>query len=158
MWPTGQDRPNVSNLNIGPGDVRANLVTVALGAGGSVQIVNAFGQVDLVVDVAGYYSAGSPDRFTPLTPSRLLDTRDPGLAPVTPGSPFTLTVAGHGGVPADATAVVVNLTATDATEATAILASPAGPTPPLASNLNLRPGDTRPNLAVVEVGAGERSR
>ena len=57
-------------------------------------------------------------------------------------------------MPGDAAAVVVNLTATDTTAPTAITASPAGQAIPLASNLNLGPASTRPNLAMVKVGAG----
>ncbi len=154
VWPAGQARPNVSNLNVDAGDTRANLVTVALGQGGAVQLLSAFGQTDVVVDVEGYYSVASANRFTPLTPSRLLDTREGAGVAVGPGGSVTVPVDGHGGVPSDAVAVVVNLTATDVTASTAILAAPAGTPRPLASNLNVRPGDTRPNLAVVKVGAG----
>ena len=135
------------------GDTRANLVTVALGNGGAVQIRNALGSADVVVDLAGYYSTGSTSRFSALTPSRLLDTRVTGT-PLGLNSNLTLPVTGRGGVPGDAVAVVVNLTATDTTAPTAITAAPAGQAIPLASNLNLGPASTRPNLAIVKVGTG----
>ena len=65
LWPAGQAAPFTSNLNVTAGDTRANLVTVALGNGGAVQIRNALGSADVVVDLAGYYSTGSTSRFSP---------------------------------------------------------------------------------------------
>jgi serine protease len=57
VWPTGEAKPLASNLNVPPGDVRPNLVIVKVGAGGKVSIDNAAGDVDLIVDVAGYFGA-----------------------------------------------------------------------------------------------------
>ncbi len=56
-WPTGEGRPNASNLNIPPGDTRPNLVIVKVGAGGKVSFYNDAGNTDLIADVAGYYTA-----------------------------------------------------------------------------------------------------
>ncbi|MEO5678409.1 MAG: hypothetical protein ABIS47_01965, partial [Acidimicrobiales bacterium] len=57
VWPTGEAKPNASNLNIPTGDTRANLVTVKVGAGGQVTFSNEFGTVDLIADIAGWYGA-----------------------------------------------------------------------------------------------------
>src|SRR5688500_17797762 len=57
----------------------------------------------------------SPSVIVPLEPARILDTRTGVGAPVgkvAPGSTMTLQVTGVGGVPAEATGVVLNLTAT----------------------------------------------
>ena len=104
----------------------------------------------------------SSDGFVPLVPARLLDTR-PGQPTIdcafagagrVGGTSVALTVANRGGVPADASAVVLNLTATDATTAGFVTAFPCGGGIPLASNLNFVARETRANAAIVEVGAG----
>ena len=64
-------------------------------------------------------------------------------------------MTGVGGVPATGvTAVVLNVTAVGASAGTYVTAWPTGEAQPLASNLNLPPGDTRPNLVIVKVGPG----
>lgn len=55
VWPSGQARPVASNLNFAPDQTVANLVTVAVGAGGKVSIFGAAGLTHVVVDVAGWY-------------------------------------------------------------------------------------------------------
>jgi hypothetical protein len=61
-------------------------------------------------------------------------------------------VAGLGGVPADATAVVVNMTVTGPTAPGWLTVFPTGATQPLASSLNFRAGQTVANLVVMPVG------
>jgi hypothetical protein len=59
-----------------------------------------------------------------------------------------------GSVPADATAVILNLTAIGPTSATYVTAQPAGAPPATVSNLNASKSQTIANLVVVPVGAG----
>lgn len=95
--------------------------------------------------------------YHPLSPFRLLDTRfgvGAPAAPVPSGQAITVTVAGVGGIPAGATSVVLNLTATNPTQAGYLTVYPAGGSMPVASNLNFTPGQTVPNLAVVRLGSG----
>ena len=87
------------------------------------------------------------------SPVRILDTRPSGL-PLAQGESRTLTVAGIGGVPTWANAVVLNLTGTEPTAPTFVTAWPAGVPRPLASSLNLGAGETVPNLVVVPLGTG----
>ena len=56
VWPTGADQPTASILNWEAG-TRAvgNEVRITLGADGASNVENAFGDVDLVVDIDGYY-------------------------------------------------------------------------------------------------------
>ncbi len=61
-------------------------------------------------------------------------------------------VAGRGGVPADAGAVVLNVTATGPTDATHITVYPSGEAPPKASNLNAAAGQTVANLVIAKLG------
>ncbi len=155
--PAGGVVPTASNLNVGTGQTVANLVTVQLGAGGAIDLFNLHGQIDLVADVVGWYATGPGDGFTPLSPVRLLDSRVGTGGYNTPwGQDQTrsLAVAGVGGVPADATAVVLNLTVTNPTTSSYVTAWPAGSSLPTASNLNFVAGQTVANLVTVQVGAG----
>ena len=155
-WPAGEARPLASNLNFVAGQTVPNLVVVKVGAGGKVDLFNYAGAAHVVVDVAGWYGAegaAAGGTFTPVTPSRLLDTRTG--AKVGPDGTLGLQVTGRGGVPASGvTAVVLNVTATEPTATGFLTAWPAGEARPLASNLNFSAGQTVPNLVVVKVGAG----
>jgi RHS repeat-associated protein len=149
-WPSGAAQPNTSNLNFDQTQAISNQVIVPIGTGGQVAIyVNS--AADVIADVAGYFPSASA--FTPLTPARLLDTRLGG-GPVGPGGQLNLTVLGAGGVPSSGvSAVVVNVTATNATAPTFITVWPTSATRPTnASNLNVVAGQTIPNLVMVGVG------
>ena len=160
----GAGVPLVSNLNLVGGQTAANLVTVAVGAGGKVRLRNSLGSLHLIADLAGYYSPSAPGRFVPVTPTRFLDTRagvGAAVIPVTAGAFVDLAVAGTRGVPAQATAAVLNLTGTavSGTVSTDVRAYPrSAPRVPTVSNVNLERGDTRANLAVVRVGSDGRVR
>jgi hypothetical protein len=70
------------------------------------------------------------------------------------GGVVTLGVRGQAGIPADATAVVLNVTATDATDAGFVTVWPTGQPRPTASSLNVeRAGQTIPNQVIVPIGA-----
>jgi hypothetical protein len=158
--------PTASNLNAGVGQIVPNLVTVRVDAAGDVKLANAFGNVNLVADVTGYYGPSAPDTYTPLaTPTRLLDTRTPPpggfLGPVGPGESFDVAINNQAGMPANVDAVVLNVTAVGASASTVIAAypTPAGAdVPPTVSNLNVLPGHTVANLVTVGVGAGGKVR
>jgi hypothetical protein len=156
--------PLVSNLNLVGGQTAANLVTVAVGAGGKVRLRNSLGSLHLIADLAGYYSPSAPGRFVPVTPTRFLDTRSgvgAAVIPTTAGGFVDLKVAGTRSVPAQATAAVLNLTGTavSGTASTDVRAYPRGAARvPTVSNVNLQRGDTRANLAIVRVGSDGRVR
>ena len=96
--------------------------------------------------------------YTPLTPARILDTRNGngGLAgAIGPGETVSVQITGRGGVPATGVgAVAMNVTVTQPTAAGYLTLYPSGEQRPLAANLNFTPGKTVPNLVVVKVGAG----
>lgn len=107
--------------------------------------------------VSGYYSGTSSlivanGAYTALAPDRLLDTRASG-GPLGAGATRSLTVTGVDSVPTNATAVAINVTATEPTQASYLSVVPAGTTPTI-SNLNFRAGETVPNFVVVPVGTG----
>ncbi|MFB8395408.1 hypothetical protein [Streptomyces yangpuensis] len=160
VYPNGQPRPSVSNLNFAPGQIVPNLVTVPV-VNGKVDLRNNTGSVDLIADVTGYYTdhAGAGSALNPVTPARFLDTRDgTGAAKqrVGPGGVVTLQVAGVKGVPATGvTAVVMNVTAVHPTEAGHVTVYPNGQAAPGVSNLNFTPGQIVPNLVTVPVVNGK---
>jgi len=94
----------------------------------------------------------------PLTPARILDTRgsNGGHAyPLGPGQALTLQVAGRGGVPSsDVSAVLLNVTVTDATANSYLAVWPTGLSRPTVSNINFHAGAAIPNLVEVALGAG----
>ncbi len=149
--------PRSSNINFRAGEIVPNLVLAPVGAGGKVRLDNFAGTVDVVADVVGWFDAGEPtgDGFVGVTPSRLLDTRD-GTGGIggrfASGDHRDLAVAGRGGVPNDATAVVVNVTAVDPGSNGFVTVWPTGSPMPIASSLNTAPARTRPNLVVAKLG------
>lgn len=164
VFPTGRSALGASsNLNVErAGQTIPNLVTVPVGDSGQVSF-HAQAGGHLIADVFAYYessTASASGRLTPLSPRRILDTRDParGVPKPAAGSATRVQVLGAGGVPATGvSAVVLNVTATQADGPGYVQVVPTGgPTPYQASsNLNLeRTGQTIPNLVIVPVGAG----
>ena len=101
----------------------------------------------------------SASSYVPLTPARILDTRTGTGAPKAPlgaGGAIDVPVVGVGGVPvANVAAVVLNVTETDMVGPESYLTVyPTGAPRPLASTLNMRQGETVPNLVVARVGSG----
>lgn len=56
VWPDGFPLPLASDLNWPAGDTVPNLVVVALGPNGMVDVYNGPGSTELIVDVLGYYT------------------------------------------------------------------------------------------------------
>ena len=85
----GPARPLASTLNWTAGQTVANLGLPTLSPSGQLSAYNAFGQVDLVMDVSGWFasaSAGIGDAYSPLAPARILDTRSTPILEAHPGS------------------------------------------------------------------------
>lgn len=103
-------------------------------------------------------------RYTALEPVRILDTREGVGAPqarVAEGGVVDVLVAGRHGVPADARAVVLNVTGVGPSAATDVRVYPTpvvlSPVPEV-SSLNLTAGATRANLVTVPIGNDGRVR
>jgi hypothetical protein len=156
VYPDGSPRPAVSNLNFGAGETFPNLVVVPV-VDGKVDFYNNAGSVNLIADITGYFSSsGSVEHNA--GPVRVMDTRDgTGVRKGTVGAAakVTLTVGGRNGVPVNATAVVLNVTATGGTSSSYVTVYPDGTTRSSASNLNFTAGETIPNLVVVPVVDGK---
>jgi hypothetical protein len=167
VWPSGTSRPVASNLNFIQQQTVPNLVIARVGDGGKVSIYNNVGSVDVVADTQGYFAApvAAPPLpgsvYFPTSPARILDTRDgtgvPGGFTGHLGQTGTLNlqVSGRGGVPSNATAVVLNVTAADSPGPDSYLTVyPTGSARPLASNLNFVAGQTVANLVIARLGTG----
>jgi hypothetical protein len=158
VWPSGTAMPTVSNLNLIAGETRANLVVVPIGSDGKVSLFT-MGGADLIADVAGWFTdstaaVGSAGLFVPVTPVRMLDTRQEPTAPTSPVSSLTRLIGSTAVVPPNAAvAVAASLTVTESGGAGYVTAWPAGTSRPLVSNLNtVRAGQTVPNAAIVPLG------
>jgi hypothetical protein len=157
-WPAGIDRPVVSNLNLVAGETRANLAIVPVGAGGKVSLFTS-GGTELIADVAGWFTdATMPDDsvglFVPISPTRVLDTRQESTAPTAPLSALIRRIGSTTVVPPNATtAIAANITVTESAGPGFVTAWPADTQRPVVSNLNTtRVGQTIPNAAIVPLG------
>src|SRR6478735_5965760 len=123
------------------------LITVKDGANSAVVNLDS-------VETVGFVNP-PPGRLQPLTPARIVDTRQPGLPDkVAPNGTLVVPVGGFGGIPSvGVSAVVLNVTVTDANAAGYLTVWPSGTTRPTASNVNYQPGVAIPNLVTVPIGA-----
>ncbi|MET8462770.1 NosD domain-containing protein [Micromonospora zamorensis] len=151
VYPDGTTTPQTSSVNFVAGETVPNQVTVPMSNGNLRIRNNAGGTVHVVVDLQGFYS-GFGDGFKPLAPTRVLDTRANGGAPVPANTYRVLDLSGR--VPSGAKAVALNVTATQPTANGVLTAYPAGSPVPTASNLNFVTGQTIPNLVTVPVVNG----
>jgi hypothetical protein len=162
LGPNPTNSPTSSTLNFPKGDDRANGVTAALGAGGTLSVTyatpTAGATADVIFDVTGYFTPDATGAtYHALTPARILDSRDgTGGVWVPFGSHVarTFQVTGQGGVPTNATAVTGNLTVTNQTSLGYLYLGPSPLNNPTSSTLNFPLGDDRANSVTVALGAG----
>lgn len=168
-----------SILNFQAGQTVSNLAIVRPGSNGRITVhLNGpyVGAANVVVDVFGWFSSSSfdadtpfdpaaPDgnqaderggRLIPVTPARLLDTRDRvgGIGAFGERESRALQIRGAGGVPDDAqvTGVVLNVVGVRPTWYTYLSVLPAAPSGSSStSNVNLVPGQTKSNLVMAPV-------
>ena len=153
VWPSGETRPIASNLNFIAGQEVPNMVIAKVGQDGRVAVYNDRGSVDIVVDVIGWFAAGSA--FNALTPARVLDTRQ--ATSLIGGVEREVSIAGLGGVPSSGVGgVALNVTVTDPSEPSFLTVWPTGVGRPTSSNLNFDWGQTVPNMVIVKLGTGGR--
>lgn len=104
--------------------------------------------------VSGAYTTQGTD-YTAYGPTRLLDTRNGTGATqgaVAAGTTINLKVAATGTIPANAQAVVLNLTVTAPTAAGAITDFPGGSPAPPTVGLDFAAGQTVSTLAIAKIG------
>ena len=160
VFPCGSPLPNASNLNFTTGATVANGVVAKLGTNGEVCIFVSAG-THLIVDVNGAF----PWTTTLISsnPARVIDTRPLGATADglqqegglrVAGSSTAVPIAGRAGVPANASAVVLNVTVTGTQAPGFLTVYPCGGAVPTASNLNYGTGATVANLVLTKLGAG----
>ena len=158
LGPSVGASPSFSTVNFPKGDNRANGVTVALAADGTLGAVfvgASKATTHLLFDVTGYFLPNfTGAAYFALTPYRALDTRNgTGLADVfDAGTPRTFAVGAS--VPSNAAAVTGNLTVTAQTNAGFVALGPSVTGTPGFSTINFPKGDNRANNVTVRLGAG----
>ena len=160
VFPCGSDRPLTSNVNYAAGDVVPNAVLAKIGDGGKVCIYT-LAATDILADVNGYVPNGGS--LATVEPERLLETR-PGektsdgeyqaVGRATAGSLVEVKVTGRAGIPSNADAVMLNVTAILPAAPGFLTVFPCGSKRPLASNVNYFAGDVVPNAVLAKVGTG----
>jgi uncharacterized protein (DUF1501 family) len=155
-YPTGYPQPDSSTLNPRAGAIVPNMSVVGVGADGTISLYNDSAELNVTVDVMGYFRTAAASRMMPLSPHRILDTRTGIGAPqarVSGGQTIALQVLGQGGVPAESVdAVIVNLASIRPTTDGWVTAWPTGVDKPLVANLSYRAGQVVPNLMMCKVG------
>ena len=144
-WNCDAPQPATSNSNFAAGTTRAVSSVVRVSATNEL-CVFASARTDVIVDVTGWFSATGMG-FESEAPRRLLDTRDTATL-VLPGRVTRVPAS------ADAAALAVNLTVTDATAAGFVTAFSCDQPPPAASSLNFEVGQTIANSAYLATGPG----
>ena len=151
VTPCGQAPSGTSNLNFAAGATAANLVVVAPGSDGSICVTSNVA-THVVVDVFGAFTPAASLGL--VAPARLVDTRlEPARRPGPGGGTVILRVRSRTDVADDATGVMLNLTAVDATGDGFLTAYPCSTGLPTASNLNVVRGGTRANFVLVRPDA-----
>lgn len=159
LYPAGNAAPpTASSINFPKGAVLANSVTVATGTGGGVAVYNRAGNVDVIVDLVGYYADASGadnsnttgGQFFPHTPTRLLDTRN-GFGQVRGNSEVVLPVFYSQQVNQHVRALAVNVTAVNGRAAGYLTVNGANDDAlhQGTSLLNFTAGAAVPNMAVI---------
>ena len=167
-FPYGSALPNASNLNYPDPALRT-----AVGSQGYVALkdgkfnVYSSVQTDLVIDVAGYFTgsdapSSTDGLFVPVTPYRMLDTREASNVPscfksgrVRSGGSIPVSVASRGGVPAsNVYAVAANIALTQTSGPGWARVWPAGGAEPETSSVNSGfANHTVANHAATKIGA-----
>jgi hypothetical protein len=162
VHPDGEELPLSSTVNYGAGETVANQAVAKLGPSGRFRVYTS-ADTDVVVDVVGWV----PERadFVATTPSRFVDTRADGATidglharqgQLQPNVPMQIDIGGRSDVPAEAGAVMLNVTAVNPAAAGFITVYPGGEDLPGASSLNFSPGAVVANQVMVKLGRHSR--
>lgn len=159
LWPTGRNQPFVSTLNAPTGGIVANAAIVPAGDNGAISAF-ATNATHLVIDINGYFAppgSANAQRFYPVSPCRIIDTRNPngGLGgPILQGGQVrTWPIASNScGLPSTASAYSLNATVVPTSGLGFLTMWPAGQVQPLVSTLNAIDDTIVANAAIVVAG------
>ncbi len=160
LWPTGQQRPTVSTLNSFHGGIVANAAIVPAGTNGSISVF-VTNPAQVIVDINGYFELLNGYSFYALDPCRGADTRQGSGFTGPFGSPTpaaqssrTFPLGGVCGLPRNAGAYSLNVTAVPPGPLSFLTIWPAGQPRPFVSTLNAFDGAVVANAAIVPTGVG----
>lgn len=161
VYPCGSKAgAEISTVNYVARESRPNSVVVPTDTVGNI-CLRSLVDTDVIVDYTGFFSNEDGLDFLALDPIRLFDSRSAlrtlnestAGSRVGAGQVVRLQIAGTRGVPEDATAVSVNLTATEALEGSFLTAYPCGKRPST-STVNIFPAQgAAANGAMVKLSA-----
>lgn len=158
IGPAGQPLPKAARVTAPLNGTASSMVVVPVGADGKVSFTTSAGATDVVADVVGYYpspsvaarrTGTSGELYKPLTAWNVLNPTT--LVPAR--STDRLVVAGSNGVPAGATAVVVNVSVGTSRGSGHLFAYPAGADRPRSPLLSYLPRHVTTIQTVLPVGA-----
>ena len=161
MFPCGEPLPLSSTLNSIDGRVKAGAAIIPTGISGGVCAFSS-NDTDIVLDINGYFVSptvnASALQFFPVTPCRLVDTRN---APAPLGGPSLVANATRTfpirsspcSVPAVAQAYSLNYTSVPQGPLGFLTTWPADQSQPLVSTLNAPTGVVTANAAIVPAAA-----
>jgi len=61
VYPDGDAPPISSDLNFNPGEVKANMDVASLSSNGTLEVYNAIGSTQYIIDVLGYFTPAAPN-------------------------------------------------------------------------------------------------
>ena len=154
-WPAGQSQPVASTLNAPSNAAVANAAIVPAGNNGDVSVFTTH-NTDLVIDVNGYFAPGAPNglSFFPLTPCRVVDTRNPQGNPPLNGQRDVNVFASGCGAAAAAQAYVLNATVVPPGLLGYLTLWPQGVGQPTVSTLNSFDAAVYSNMAITPTTNG----
>jgi len=156
IWPTGEGQPTVSTLNSPDGRVKANAAIVPAGTPSGSVSVYVTDTSNVILDIDGYFAAPTSGslQFYPLTPCRIIDTRNGNGGALQAGVERDYTIAGQCGIPSEAAAYSFNVTVLPAAGGLDYLTVwPKGESRPTVSTLNDNTGTVVANAAIVPAGS-----
>ena len=169
IWPTGEAQPTISTMNSLDGRIKANAAIVPAGTNSAVSVYVS-NTTDVVLDIDGYFAAttgslsdgGSSLQFYPLTPCRVLDTRNTD-GPL--GGPYLKSgverdfpvLSSNCNIPSSAQAYSMNFTVVpyEGQPLGYLTVWPEGGTRPVVSTLNNLTATIVANAAIVPAGTND---
>jgi hypothetical protein len=159
-WPAGPPRPKVATLN-SDGRVKGVSAIIAAGTGSAIRIF-VTDPTHVILDITGYFVGASEPGgllFYPLTPCRIVDTREsagPLGGPSLAGGanrdfPVLLSTCS---VPPSAVAYSLNFAAVPNGRLGFLTAWPTGQSRPVVAALNAPTGTPTANASILPAGAG----
>jgi hypothetical protein len=160
-YPDGSAPPGTSNLDYPASTDVANFAIVPVGTDGEIDFSNeSTGTANVLAGFFGYFTsdpkAAGDTTYTPVTPIRILDTRNGTGAPeakLTPNSsPLAVQVGGVNGIPSGISAVAIGLAAVDNSGDGNLVAWADGTARPNVAPVQFNSGRDVGAMAIVPVG------